>query len=219
MSPVESSPAVLFDIDGTLLRAGVMHKVFASLFDEVYGTRYPHPERISFVGATDSALLRRLAAECGIASTREAEVRFFAAIGKRVDEELAKKPPLVFPGVPDLLQSLSTRAALGLVTGNSEVAAWVKLRHGGLDRFFTFGAYGSEAADRDDIARLAQSRAPGRVVALAGDTPFDIRAAHAIGAKAIAVRTGWCSREELLGADAILDDFADLPKALKAFGV
>lgn len=210
--------AILFDIDGTLLRAGVMRNIFASLFDEIYQTHYPYPDRISFVGATDAALIRQLATESNVPSDSHTEQLFFDAISTRVDEALARKPPQVFNGVPKLLETLSSKFSLGLVTGNSEGAAWAKLRHGRIDHYFSFGAYGSDHPDRNEIARLAQSRFNGEVVALCGDTPLDIEAAHAIGAKAVAVMTGWCTREELCGADVILEDFTDLPCALSAFG-
>ena len=45
-----------------------------------------------------------------------------------------------------------------------------------------------------------------------GDTPHDIRCAQHIGARAIAVMTGWNTREELEASqpDVLLDDLSDL---------
>ena len=214
--------AFLFDIDGTLLYArGVGRAAFGAAFHAAYGVPYPDVEGLCFVGATDSHVVRAMAARCGVTSTRAKEEHFFLRLARDIDAALAENRPLVYPGVPELIARLSGRNhALGIITGNVRATAWSKLRHADLDHAFLFGAYGDDHPERAAIAALACARAPvdapPRV--LIGDTPLDIQAAHANGLKAVAVATGWVTAEELAaaGADLVLPDFADTEAAAEA---
>ncbi len=101
----------------------------------------------------------------------------------------------VLPGVPERLRQLSRDGhLLGLITGNGDGAAHVKLARGDLNRWFTFGAYASAGVDRPGIVRRAVERGeamlgrdvPNTDIYVVGDTPLDISAAHAVGCTAIA---------------------------------
>jgi phosphoglycolate phosphatase-like HAD superfamily hydrolase len=108
---------------------------------------------------------------------------------------------------------------LGLVTGNVEAAAHIKLHRAGLNRFFSFGGYGSDSNDRGELTRVALERAalvygeavtPERVIAV-GDTPLDVDGAHAAGIECVGVGSHNYTVEQLreAGADyaiASLDD-------------
>jgi phosphoglycolate phosphatase-like HAD superfamily hydrolase len=133
------------------------------------------------------------------------------------------------PGVPALLDSLEseTGALLGLLTGNVERGARLKLRAAGLDPArFKVGAFGSDHARRRELPAIAARRAAahfGRVpdgadVVIIGDTPDDVSCAAAIGARTVAVATGGYSVAELAltEADAVFADFTDLGRALEA---
>jgi len=214
--------AFLFDIDGTLLYArGVGRTAFGVAFEAAYGVPYPDLAGLTFVGATDSNVVRQMAAACGVASTPAREEHFFLRLAHAIDAALDQTRPLIYAGVPELVARLAGRGhALGLVTGNVRATAWSKLRHADLDHAFLFGAYGDDHPERAEIAALACARAPvdapPRV--LIGDTPLDIQAAHANGLKAVAVATGWVTAEELAaaGADLVLPDFADTESAAAA---
>lgn len=212
--------AILFDIDGTLLYAkGLGRQAFGEAFAAAYGAAID-VEALSFVGATDTALIRDLAAALGLVSTPAREEHFAIEFTKRLDPRLAAGPIQVYPGVCELLQTLTQQGLLlGLVTGNLRTTAWSKLIHAGLAGHFTFGAYAGDHADRDELARIAVQRARDRGAEarlLIGDTPKDIRAAHAAGLPSLAVATGWISEAELrdAGADAVLTSFDDLNSAL-----
>ena len=111
---------------------------------------------------------------------------------------------------------------LGITTGAVEAAAHIKLARANLNRFFTFGGYGSDSADRGELTRKAIDRAgeilgspldPLRVLVV-GDTPNDIVAAHAARAIGVGVASGHYSQEELrdAGADYVLSSLEeDLP--------
>lgn len=212
--------ALLFDIDGTLLYArGVGRAAFANAFLAAYGVPYPDIAGISFVGATDSNVVRSMAAVCGVGSTPAREEHFFLRLAHEIDAALAHNKPHLYPGIPELVARLNVRGhVLGIITGNVRATAWSKLRHAGLDHAFAFGAYGDDHHDRDEIARLAVSRVPSgaAVRVLVGDTPLDVRAARANGLKAVAVATGWVSAEELAaaGADLVLSDFSDTDRSV-----
>jgi phosphoglycolate phosphatase-like HAD superfamily hydrolase len=105
------------------------------------------------------------------------------------------------------------------LTGNIRAGAGVKLAHYGIDRYFSFGAFGDERLDRDAVAHdaLALSRLhvdesihASRIWVI-GDTPLDIQCARAIGARAVAVATGTHTTEELAAGspDVLLPDLSD----------
>jgi len=214
--------AFLFDIDGTLLYArGVGRAAFGVAFEAAYGVSYPDLAGLTFVGETDSNVVRRMAAACGVASTPAREEHFFLCLARALDDALDQARPLIYPGVPELIACLGGRGhALGLVTGNVRATAWSKLRHADLDHAFLFGAYGDDHFERTAITALACARAPAGAPArvLVGDTPRDIQAAHANGLKAVAVATGWVTAGALAeaGADLVLPDFADTEAAVAA---
>jgi phosphoglycolate phosphatase-like HAD superfamily hydrolase len=117
----------------------------------------------------------------------------------------------VLDGVDELLPRLCKAGfLLGITTGAVEAAAHIKLARGNLNRFFSFGGYGSDSADRGELTRKAIERA-GEILGLAldsqrvlvlGDTPKDIAAAHAAGAIGVGVASGHYGKDELQGAGA-----------------
>lgn len=212
--------ALLFDIDGTLLYAkGLGRPAFAEAFAVAYGMEADFGT-VSFVGATDTAVIRAMAAAQGLKSTPAREERFFIELTKRLDPRLAHGPIEVYPGVPELLNALRAEGfLLGIVTGNIRGTAWSKLIHAGLADAFSFGAYATDHHDRDRIAAIAceRARALGAMPRLlVGDTPKDIQAAHAVGLPCLSVTTGWVEASTLAnaGADRLLPGFANVPAAL-----
>jgi phosphoglycolate phosphatase len=129
----------------------------------------------------------------------------------------------VLPGVPERLRQLSRDGhLLGIITGNGDGAAHIKLQRGDLNRWFTFGAYASAGLDRAGIVREAVQRGeamldedvPNSEIYVIGDTPLDIEAAHAAGCTAVAVATGHYDGAALkdAGADHVLETLEeDLP--------
>ncbi len=121
----------------------------------------------------------------------------------------------MLPGVDELLPKLLEEGYLtGLITGNVEAAAHIKLHRAELNRFFSFGGYGSDSNDRAEVARIALKRgslvygediAPEQAFAI-GDTPLDAKAAHAAGMKCVGVATHNFNQQQLRdgGADWVL---------------
>jgi phosphoglycolate phosphatase-like HAD superfamily hydrolase len=117
----------------------------------------------------------------------------------------------VMPGIEELLERLVDAGhLLGLTTGNVEAAAHIKLARAGLNRFFSFGGYGSDSNQRTELTRCALER--GRLVSggvladsnaiSVGDTPRDVVAGHGAGIEVVGVATGNFSVEELRQAGA-----------------
>jgi phosphoglycolate phosphatase len=121
----------------------------------------------------------------------------------------------VLDGVRETLERLSDAGfLLGLTTGGVEAAAHIKLARADLNKYFSFGGYGSDSSDRTELTRTAVERAgtilgepvdPRRVLVV-GDTPLDIEAAHAAGVLAVGVASGHYDEEQLraAGADYVL---------------
>lgn len=218
---------VLFDIDGTLLDVhGAGREAFVLALQSVFGWK-DNVEYIRFNGSTDLEVLRRVMTRHGMVPSRAEEMRFFKQLPIELEKTTAERRLTLHPGVRDLLEILAKypRYMIGLVTGNVEECARIKLRKFQLDEHFLLGAFGHEHADRAQIAGLALHRArqklpPGRQIGrryLIGDTPADVAAAAAVGARSIAVTTGEHTREELedAGADYIFDDLSDVDAILR----
>jgi phosphoglycolate phosphatase len=216
---------VLFDIDGTLIASGGAGKAALekALADEFGITHLI--EKLQLSGRTDRAIMTDLFRMYALEDTAMNHQRLIAAYLRNLPESLATRGGRVLPGIAALLETLSKRTdvAVGLLTGNVRAGAKVKLGHFGLFEYFEFGGFGDHHLDRDEVAREAlaevQQRFNGKHssdrIWVIGDTPLDIRCARAIGARAVAVATGWHSEEELTQhePDLLLTSLED-PRAL-----
>ena len=93
-----------------------------------------------------------------------------------------------------------------MASGNLEGVGWAKLKACGLRRHFSFGAFSGELEKRDEviahgIEQAHNLRGSETTVCVVGDTPADIRAAHANGVPAIAIATGIYRTEELVACN------------------
>ena len=222
---------VLFDIDGTLLDTrGAGHRSFARALEPVFGWK-DNIEYVNFAGNTDLNVLQQVMEAHGHALTDAERRVFFDRLPEELEQAAAGAELILYPGVRELLETLSgnPQVLLGLVTGNIESCARIKLRQFDLHNHFVLGAFGDEHADRGQIAHLALRRlkealpraARLRACFLVGDTPFDIAAAANIGAISIAVATGKFSADELrqAGATHVLTDLSDTAGVLRLLGL
>jgi len=221
----------LFDIDGTLLREGIAPKLaFARALRETYDTTGPI-RGFRFAGMTDPQCVAEIMRMAGV-SEEVIRDRRTACLDRYVvhltNEMRNHDGAKIFPGVKELLERLSARddVLVGLLTGNVQRGAMLKLERFKLGRYFRFGAFGDEHEDRGELARIALMKAErivGRPVGgdeatVIGDTPRDVACARAIGARAVIVATGLVSRDELTAAepDIILNSFEDVEGTLQA---
>ena len=222
---------VLFDIDGTLLdMRGAGRRSFVRALKTIFGWD-DDIQYINFAGNTDLNVLLQVAEHHGVELAIEDQRRFFRQIPRELEQTAKDAQLVLYPGVKNLLETLTARkdVMLGLVTGNVEACATIKLRQFDLHGHFVLGAFGDDHADRGDIARLALRRVrdrlePGRKIGglfLIGDTPFDIAAAKSIHATSIAVATGKFDVSALrtAGADHALADLSDTNQVLRLLGL
>ena len=205
--------AVLFDIDGTLLVTGGAGGVaWQRAFEELHGVEANVAEHTD-AGMTDPEIAAIVFREViGREGSPEERSRAIAGYLRHLPDTVAESSGYrVMPGVEELLDRLiDSGVLLGLVTGNIEAAAHIKLSRARLNRFFSFGGYGSDSADRTEVTKAALGRA-GLVSGVAlgdgacfavGDTPRDVTAGHGAGIRVVGVATGSYSVDELRDAGA-----------------
>jgi len=134
----------------------------------------------------------------------------------------------LLPGVEELVAALAEdeRVTLGLLTGNVEAGARIKLEPTGIWPLFEVAAYGSDSGFRPDLPAVAVARAQaltgrrftGKEIAVIGDTPADVECGASLGVKAIAVATGRHEADELAAHDPdyLFTDFSDWRAAVEA---
>jgi phosphoglycolate phosphatase-like HAD superfamily hydrolase len=222
-------PILLFDIDGTLVRTGGAGKAaMEAALVAAFGVAELRDE-VPYSGRTDVAIGRDLLRVHGIDPTPENQHALREAYLTNLPESLRSKGGTVCPGVPELLAAVAGKpgVVLGLLTGNVRRGAMHKLGHFGLWDYFACGGFGDDHSDRDDVARSAVAAVRGHLgrdvdpadVWVIGDTPLDVSCARAIGAKVVAVATGWHPADELAGhnPDLLFEDLSDPARLLAAW--
>jgi phosphoglycolate phosphatase len=224
---------ILWDIDGTLIRPNrVGSKAMCRAMEALFGGAGAM-SRINMAGMCDWGIWREaLAAEGHSAEDVDARRemyfdRYVAELAAILDSPEHQNPEQL-PGVRPVLEALSGNddVVMALLTGNVEAGAWLKLRKVGLDHFFHFGAFGSDAAERSSLPAIAVERAglhaaghhfSGKEIVIIGDTVHDIRCGAALGVCAVGVATGPTPAEDLsaAGADHVFDSLEDTSAVLK----
>jgi phosphoglycolate phosphatase len=225
---------VLFDIDGTLLSAGrVARESVLRALEAAYEWRasseHDDRARYDFSGKTDPQIVRELVSpHIGAERCEEGLERALAKYLEELERRLLPETIVPKPGVTDLLARLAEQrhVTLGLLTGNLERGARLKLAPPDYNRYFPFGAFGSDSADRYDLPRIAVGRAlaatgrrfEGKSIVIVGDSVHDVACGRSLGVRAVAVATG-PTRPDRLAAekpDALLGSFADTAAAVEA---
>jgi len=220
---------LLFDIDGTLLRAyGAGSEAMRRAAEMVLGERC-RGAQIDLGGAMDPWIFERLALHGGYTVDDELHGRFRPLYARLLLEHFEKPDSrcLALPGVHALLAHLrqAKRATMGLLSGNYAETGSIKLRKAGIDvAQFEIAAWGDMAKTRPGLVPVALSQltrqvAPSDVIVI-GDTVKDVLCAHENGAMCLAVATGGSTRKQLedVGADVVLDSLEDLDAVLKHLG-
>ncbi|HDL18872.1 MAG TPA: HAD family hydrolase [Bacteroidetes bacterium] len=215
---------VLFDIDGTLLHSGGAGKnAMMQTFEELFRIKNGFAG-ISMAGKTDPLIIKTAFENHSINPTADIvdqfKKRYFELLAENIKLNYAKKK--IYPGVSDLLDALAEHPEIimGLLTGNWQEGARIKLSYFNFDRYFSFGAFGSDSIDRNELLPIALKRCEidnrngwkNRDVVVIGDTPNDVQCAKVHNALALAVATGTYSVDDLYrsGADLALDDLSDV---------
>ncbi len=224
--------AVLFDIDGTLLRAGgagreALARGAADALGVTLEAARAAASAMDFRGRIDPLLIDELTRRLGFdpgARDHDVQRAYLAAL----PHTLAGSTVELLPGVPELLATLEARGAVsvGLLTGNVRDGARLKLGAVGLAHLVErTGGFGEDGLSRGEVAAsavaaLARQGVPAERVVVIGDTEHDVSAARYAGARAVAVATGWTRPEVLRAArpDVYVDDLTDPAPVLGLLG-
>jgi phosphoglycolate phosphatase len=213
---------LLFDLDGTLVSTGGAGlRALDRAFEDLWGVAGAM-DGITPHGKTDPRIVQEIFERKLGRPPTPPEMQ--AACARYLDflpEEIRRSDQYqVMDGIRPLLDDLSRRknVVLALGTGNLEAGARIKLEPSGLNPYFPFGGFGSDAERRDDLLRAAVRRArerldrtvAGKDVFVIGDTALDVNAGRAVGAVTVGVAFGFGQRQDLVAAkpDILLESFA-----------
>lgn len=231
---------VLWDIDYTLVNArGVGSELYTRVFTSRYGRPLPQPG--SMAGRTDRAIAREVLALAGLDGQDgmdglDQELELFQAALNDTAPAFAARARQVVTALPGASAALAGLAALApgqgpvqsLLTGNIRPMAEIKLAAAGLTRHLDLevGSYGDQHEIRAELVAPAREAAAaaygqdfgGTATVLIGDTPLDVTAALATGARAVGVATGHFSTADLAaaGAHAVLPDLTGTATVVSA---
>ncbi len=218
---------LLFDIDGTLIESGGAGEW---ALRDAMKTRFGIEEDLGGIllaGATDKKIAVAMLEKHGRATSPEAITALLDEYLTHLETRIPKHNGRVLPGMIELLEILAKRekAVLALLTGNVVRGAEIKLTHFGVWQYFEFGAFADDHPDRNELGKFAQARAldrhglefPPERTFVIGDTPRDIECGRAIGAKTVAIATGYYSLEELAkhAPDFLFQDFSETQRVVE----
>ena len=199
---------VLFDIDGTLIAdGGASREAFAAALLDVFHYR-GELRRYDFSGRTDPQIAHMVLRDDGW-NEREIDARMPRLWEKYIAglEQHERARVRELPGVRAVLDALrdDPRVTLGLLTGNIERGARLKLSGPAFNEYFPFGAFGSDSPHREELPLIAIARAKelsghrfrGREVVIIGDSIYDVRCGAPHSATTIAIASGKTSAEAL----------------------
>lgn len=216
---------ILFDIDGTLLDSGEAGTRSLNLaFEEIFSIRNAL-EGISMAGKTDIQIMKEGLKKHGLDTFNGNILTLLQNYIEHLHVQIENPRRRLKPAVRESLEALDGMddVYLGLLTGNIEAGARIKLNPFALNHYFPLGAFGDDNEDRNRLLPIAVKRFKAlygneieyRDCIVIGDTPKDIECAKIYGAYSVAVATGPYPHESLagLGADVLLRDMSKLDYA------
>jgi phosphoglycolate phosphatase-like HAD superfamily hydrolase len=218
---------LLWDIDGTLIASGgAGMRALQRALRKIFGIDGSLKD-IEFAGRTDTWIMREVFRKFEIAATPQDFSRFFAGYLAELPAALNNPQARVLPGVREILSAVTRHGGIaqGLLTGNMQQGARLKLAYHGLWDYFAFGAFADDSEHRNELGAHAVRRALERHgvnfaaddIWVIGDTPHDIACGKHIGARTLAVGTGGCSMAQLLAHQptAAVENLADTEGVLR----
>ncbi len=205
---------ILFDIDGTLIDSGgAGSRALASAFGDVFSVKDAFRD-ISMAGKTDLQIVKEAIYVHGMPPDESATASVINSYLRHLSREIGTSKKYVMPGVVDILRKMDDTEGCwsGLLTGNIQEGARIKLDALGLSDHFMCGAFGSDDEDRNKLLPIALKNFTDSTgldlsygdCTVIGDTPRDVECSKPYGAKAVAVSTGPYSYESLMATDADL---------------
>lgn len=230
----QSKKLVLFDIDGTLIQTS-QHSVdqwrlrVVEVFKKVYEKDLPVYFDLARVnGKVERRYFREIAEMLGV--NKETFEKKFPEAAQYFHELLSlhiQNKNIVFTKVKEAFElvtilSRTNHVHMGLVTGNIEKNAWLKLQSADFHTPFHVGGFGDVIEDRGDLVIEAIRKASDHYgtsyeaadIIVIGDTIHDIASAKKAGVVAVGVATGMTETYEALvsaGGDVVVRSLMDKP--------
>jgi phosphoglycolate phosphatase-like HAD superfamily hydrolase len=215
---------ILFDIDGTLISAGgAGTRSLNYAFKEILNIDEAFKD-FEMAGKTDIQIIKEGLALHGVSPTSSLIKKIIKSYLKNLEREIQNNSKALKPGVKEITSFIHSKLKypMGLLTGNIEKGARIKLEAFSLNPYFPTGAFGSDHEDRRALLPIAirrfskifKTKISFNQCIIIGDTPRDVECAKPYGAKVIAVATGPYKEEELMKTEADLV-IKDLTKIIK----
>lgn len=222
---------VLFDIDETMVYSdGVGRRAMEAALRQVFDKDVDATGH-SMSGKTDPQICYELLTAMGysIEEIKEKLPLAFKIYLELLEREIEGSGRIrLHSGVVELLQELEKHpdCELGLLTGNIEEGARLKLKPFDLNGYFVFGAFGSDSANRNDLPLFAHKRATEVLgkeftreeIVIIGDAVNDVLCAKGYGVRCIITATGKTPKETLaeLKPDYLFDSLCDTQTVMQA---
>lgn len=220
---------VLFDIDGTILRykTNRAKQIFADIILDIFDKEITPEEMPAFCGMTDLQILKSIGESVGLpySEIQKNSHSIWSGMLKVFQQFINTDTVEILPGVEQLIKKMNSRddVQLGLLTGNFRENAYLKLSVFNLEKFFPFGAFGSDHENRNLLVDIAINRANDFAECdyfstnnsvIIGDSPRDIECAKFNNMPVVSVATGSLSSKELndFSPDLIFEDFSEYNK-------
>ena len=212
---------LLFDIDGTLMEESPTHTAsFNYVCSSIYGVT-TDIDSFPRHGMTDTGILYGLLKKENVEDDqiRNGMKKAFLAMAEYVSANLKPDDYKLLENVGHILEMLhNTTYSLGILTGNLQAIASLRLERAGISSYFVAGGYGDDSRVRSELVNYAIERFGKSIereeIYLIGDTPLDIRAARDASVNAIAVATGVYKASDLTGSDLVLNNFTEEKKLM-----
>lgn len=210
---------LLFDIDGTLMEESPTHTAsFNYVCQSVYGVQ-TDIDSFPRHGMTDTGILYGLLKKENVEDEqiRNGLKKAFSAMVEYVSANLKPEDYKLLDNVTSVLGKLhNSEYSLGILTGNLQAIASIRLEKSGISPYFVAGGYGDDSRVRSELVNYAIQRFGKTIeredIYLIGDTPLDIRAARDASVNAIGVATGVYKSSDLSGSDLVLENFKEEKK-------
>ena len=219
---------ILWDIDGTLITSGgAGERALIAALKAGFGVD-GSLDWLEYSGRTDAWIAHEVLRHYGLPDTPENIQHYLESYLSALVAAMPNPRARLHAGILTLLETLHHRADLaqGLLTGNLQRGARIKLEQFSVWHYFEFGAFADDSSQRNDLGPHALRRArerhgvefPPKRVFIIGDTPWDIECGKVIGANTIAVATGNFSVEQLRphAPTAVFADFNDTEAFIRA---
>ncbi len=213
---------LLFDIDGTLMEESPTHTYsFNYVCERIYGVK-TDIESFPRHGMTDTGILYGLLKKQNIP---EIEIKnkineAFRTMEEYVSSNIKPADYALLNNVDHVLETLKEKKyVLGILTGNIQPVASIRIKKAGIEKYFATGGYGSDDIIRSKLVDYAMERYGRSIqksgIYLIGDTPLDIKAAREASVNAIGVATGMYDINDLKSADLVIENLTDENKLLE----